>query len=112
MTDRFADGTHAEYDQDSFSVVKVGADRRTTAVSGYQLDITNSDWGGGNKQFTITGLPELEAGEKYEISYTATPENSSGGTARPASATRSVSPPRAAATAQLERSGHLPTDAE
>ena len=80
VTDRFSGGTHAEYDEDSFSVVKVDADGNRTTVSGYQLDIGAGGWDGGNQQFTITGLPELQAGERYEISYAATPANSSGGT--------------------------------
>jgi hypothetical protein len=64
--------TLATYDRDSFQIIKVSANGQQTPVSGYAPAITTS-WQGGPEQFTISGLPELAAGESYRISYTATP---------------------------------------
>lgn len=79
MTDRFQSGVHAEYNADSFKIVKVGADGNRTEISNFQPTITDSDWGGGNKMFTLADLPELNKGEHYEITYTATPTLPAGG---------------------------------
>lgn len=64
--------TLATYDRDSFQIIKVSANGQQTPVSGYAPVITTA-WQGGPEQFTISGLPELAAGESYRISYTATP---------------------------------------
>lgn len=71
--------THATYDRDSFQIFKVVNGQRTP-VYGYTLTFSTDGWEGAPEKFTITGLPELAAGESYEISYTATPEKSSSAT--------------------------------
>lgn len=66
--------THAAYDPESFHIVKVTADGQETPVEGYDPDITAGSWGGAPEEFTLSGLPALDAGERYQITYTATPE--------------------------------------
>lgn len=65
--------THATYDKDSFQIVKVDAEGNETTVTGYTPTITNDGWEGAPEKFTITGLPALGEGERYHITYTATP---------------------------------------
>lgn len=71
--------TSATYDRNSFQIFKV-VNGQKTPVSDYELTITDGGWEGAPEKFTITGLPALAAGEKYEISYTATPGESSSAT--------------------------------
>ncbi len=81
IEDSFSTGnTSAAYDQNSFQIVKVKADGTQETVSGYTPEFGNA-WQGGPEKFTISGLPKLEAGEKYIVTYTATPgdTNDSGG---------------------------------
>lgn len=70
------------YDKDSFKVVKIGADGTKKELSKYEYKLEiKPQWDGGPEGFEITGLPKLEKGEKYEITYTAEPtlpENSNG----------------------------------
>lgn len=78
VTDSFQSGnTSATYDTDSFRIVKVDANNQETAITGYTPDITSDGWPGAPQRFTITGLPALEAGESYRITYTATPGKTS-----------------------------------
>lgn len=65
--------THATFDKDSFQIVKVDAEGNETTVTGYTPTITNDGWEGAPEKFTITGLPALGEGERYHITYTATP---------------------------------------
>lgn len=77
ISDSFGTGsTSAAYDKSSFQIVKVKADGTQETVSGYppEFDIA---WTGGPETFTIKDLPKLEAGEKYVVTYTATPGESS-----------------------------------
>ena len=63
---------NATYDENSFQIVKIDANGNKTQISGYTPTITER-WSGGPQKFDLSGLPELEAGESYEITYTATP---------------------------------------
>lgn len=77
ISDSFGTGdTSAAYDKDSFQIVKVKADGTQETVSGYTPEFGTA-WTGGPEKFTIENLPKLEAGEKYVVTYTATPEESS-----------------------------------
>lgn len=69
--------TSATYDRNSFQIFEVSADGQRTPVYGYEPAFSTDGWEGAPEKFTITGLPALGAGEKYEISYTATPGESS-----------------------------------
>ena len=62
-------GKKGEFDKDSIKVTKVAAD-------GQKEDYTNKAMGGiaygtenDRQNFTISGLPELEAGTSYEVTY-------------------------------------------
>ena len=61
------------YNHESLVVKKVSADGKTrTDVSSYTLEWTTSDGTEyGTPRFVISNLPELAAGEKYEITYKA-----------------------------------------
>lgn len=77
ISDNFGTGnTSAAYDQNSFQIVKVKADGTQETVSGYTPEFGTA-WQGGPEKFTISGLPKLEAGEKYIVTYTATPGETS-----------------------------------
>lgn len=69
ITDKFGttDGVTPSYQTNSFKVYKIDADGNKTEVDISEDSITISDTDG----FTITGLPALEAGESYEVTYTA-----------------------------------------
>lgn len=74
VTDSFQSGnTSATYDTDSFRIIKVDANEQETVINGYTPDITSGGWDGAPQQFTITNLPELQPGESYRITYTASP---------------------------------------
>lgn len=76
ISDSFGTGnTSAAYDQNSFQIVKVKADGTQETVSGYTPEFGTA-WTGGPEKFTIANLPKLEAGEKYVVTYTATPGES------------------------------------
>ena len=76
ISDSFGTGnTSAAYDKDSFQIVKVKADGTQETVSGYTPEFGTA-WTGGPETFTIKDLPKLEAGEKYVVTYTATPGES------------------------------------
>ena len=74
IEDKFSnwDSATAEYDKNSFTVTKIDKNGAKTPV-----DVTPSISG---DSFTIDNLPELEAGESYEITYKAkaTPDNVDG----------------------------------
>ena len=73
VTDAFeSSNTNATYDENSFQIVKIDANGSKTQISGYTPTITEQ-WSGGPQKFDLSGLPELKAGESYEITYTATP---------------------------------------
>lgn len=77
ISDSFGTGnTSAAYDKGSFQIVKVKADGTQETVSGYIPEFGTA-WTGGPETFTIKDLPKLEAGEKYIVTYTATPEKTS-----------------------------------
>lgn len=69
--------TLAHYDKESFQIVRVGKDGTETPVEEFSPVISKKEWEGAPEEFTIEGLPKLEAGESYRITYTATPEKSS-----------------------------------
>ncbi len=62
-----------QYDEGSFQIVKQDADGAQSQVSGYNIAIQQQTETAA-ATFTITGLPELQAGEAYLITYTATPD--------------------------------------
>lgn len=74
IEDKFVDwdSAMAEYNADSFKVIKKDKDGNSTTMTA-----TPSIHG---ESFTINDLPKLEAGESYEITYTAkaTPSNKDG----------------------------------
>lgn len=74
IVDKFSDwdSATAQYDENSFTVTKIDKNGARTPV-----DVTPSISG---DSFTIDNLPELEAGESYEVTYkaTATPDNVDG----------------------------------
>ncbi len=74
IEDKFVDwdSARAEYNADSFKVIKKDKDDNSTPMTA-----TPSING---ESFTINDLPKLEAGESYEITYTAkaTPSNKDG----------------------------------
>ena len=74
IEDKFVDwdSAKAEYNADSFKVIKKDKNGNSTPVTA-----TPSITG---ESFTIDDLPKLEAGESYEITYTAkaTPDNKDG----------------------------------
>lgn len=77
ISDSFVTGnTSAAYDEGSFQIVKVKADGTQETVRGYTPEFGTA-WTGGPETFTIKDLPKLEAGEKYIVTYTATPEKTS-----------------------------------
>lgn len=77
ISDSFGTGnTSVAYDQNSFQIVKVKPDGTQETVSGYTPEFGPA-WTGGPEKFTINGLPKLEAGEKYIVTYTATPGETS-----------------------------------
>lgn len=74
ISDSFGTGnTSAVYDQNSFQIVKVKADGTQETVTGYSPVIADST----PPSFAIEGLPKLEAGEQYILTYTATPGETS-----------------------------------
>lgn len=74
IEDKFVDwnSAKAEYNADSFKVIKKDKNGNSTPIS-----VSPSISG---ESFTINDLPKLEAGESYEITYTATaaPSNKDG----------------------------------
>lgn len=74
IEDKFSDwdSATAKYDESSFTVKKVDK-------NGTKTDVNAKPSINGNS-FTIDNLPELEAGESYEVTYkaTATPDNVDG----------------------------------
>ena len=74
IEDKFSDwdSATAKYDTNSFKVTKIDRNGAKTPV-----DVTPSISG---DSFTIDNLPQLEAGESYEVTYkaTATPDNVDG----------------------------------
>lgn len=74
IEDKFVnwDSATATYDKDSFTVTKVDQNGNKTKVDATPVIKGDS--------FTIDNLPQLEAGESYEITYkaTATPDNVDG----------------------------------
>lgn len=74
IEDKFSDwdSATAKYDESSFTVKKV-------AINGTKTDVNAKPSINGNS-FTIDKLPQLEAGESYEVTYkaTATPDNVDG----------------------------------
>lgn len=100
IVDKFSnwDSATATYDKDSFTVTKIDKNGNKTNVNAKPSINGNS--------FTIDNLPQLEAGESYEVTYkaTATPDNvdgsgsltnsakgTSGGTSRETSTTIQIS---------------------
>lgn len=74
VADAFGTGnTSATYEEGSFQVVKVKADGTEEPLTGYMPSITSENWNGAPQRFTLSNLPELDAGESYRITYTATP---------------------------------------
>lgn len=70
ISDWFSSGdTAASYDKDSFHIVKVDANGGTNEISGYTPEFSENT----PPSFSISGLPKLEAGEKYVVTYTASP---------------------------------------
>ena len=78
ISDWFSAGeTNATYDSDSFQIIKVHADSTQETLTGYYTPSITDDPYSSRQNFTIRDLPKLEAGEKYIVTYTATPgENS------------------------------------
>ncbi len=77
ISDNFNTGnTNVAYDENSFQIIKVKADGTQETISGYAPEFGTA-WQGGPEKFTISDLPKLEAGEKYIVTYTATPEKTS-----------------------------------
>lgn len=77
ISDNFNTGnTNASYDENSFQIIKVKADGTQETISGYAPEFGTA-WQGGPEKFTISSLPKLGAGEKYIVTYTATPEKTS-----------------------------------
>lgn len=73
ISDSFGTGnTSVAYDKGSFQIVKVKADGTRETVTGYTPEFGTA-WTDGPEKFTISNLPKLEAGEKYIVTYTATP---------------------------------------
>ncbi|MBV3378900.1 hypothetical protein KSV96_09335 [Catenibacterium mitsuokai] len=74
IEDKFSDwdSATAKYDESSFTVKKVD-------INGTKTDVNAKPSINGNS-FTIDKLPQLEAGESYEVTYkaTATPDNVDG----------------------------------
>lgn len=74
IEDKFSDwdSATAQYDENSFTVKKVD-------INGTKTDVNAKPSINGNS-FTIDKLPQLEAGESYEVTYkaTATPDNVDG----------------------------------
>lgn len=98
ISDSFNGGnTSAAYDADSFRIVKVKADGTRVEMNGYAPVISSGSWEGAPQNFTISGLPQLEAGEQYIVTYTAAPGRPATPAARPACPTTPPAP--AAATA-------------
>lgn len=78
ISDAFYSGnTYATYDENSFKIVKVDKDGNEEIVKEISPTITTDEWDGAPEKFTISGLPKLEAGEKYIVTYAATPGKSS-----------------------------------
>lgn len=73
ISDKFNGGTgKATYDKESFHIVKVDKDGNKTDVTGFEPEIMDNIYD-GRQYFNIKGLPKLEAGEKYIVTYTADP---------------------------------------
>ncbi len=93
ISDRFNHGcdTSATYDEGSFKIVKIKADGKREAVSGYSPVINKDPY--NPHSFTINDLPKLEAGEQYEVTYTATPgkTNSASGASKVSNSATSTS---------------------
>lgn len=66
--------TNAKYDSNSASVKKIGADQTESEVS--DITATVSDESNGNQKMVISGLGELQAGEKYIVTYKAKADTS------------------------------------
>lgn len=78
VTDSFqSSNTYVTYDTDSFKIVKLGSDGQEEVINDHTPVISTGGWDGAPQQFTITGLPALDAGESYRITYTATPGKTS-----------------------------------
>ena len=80
ISDAFAGGnTLAAYDKDSFTLVKIDKNNGRVEIpkTDYTIDFGTVDWNNNWEKFSISGLPKLEAGEKYIVTYTATPKKSS-----------------------------------
>ena len=56
-----------EYDQNSFTLVKIDKSKNETAVNSYSKTFTTPT--DGKHSFHITGLGALKAGEKYKLTY-------------------------------------------
>ena len=56
-----------EYDQNSFTLVKIDKSKNETAVNSYSNTFTTPT--DGKHSFHITGLGALKAGEKYKLTY-------------------------------------------
>jgi LPXTG-motif cell wall-anchored protein len=79
ISDKFAhtvDYGKVVYDEDSIVIYHVGPDGVQAQINGYTPVFDNNTGAGG---FTISGLPELGAGEAYRIEYTAAPDLTTGG---------------------------------
>ncbi|HWS42618.1 MAG TPA: SpaA isopeptide-forming pilin-related protein [Pseudoflavonifractor sp.] len=62
--------TQVRYDESSIKVYKNGTG---SPLTGYTLQFTVNPWGENQPKFTISGLPQLSAGESYRVTYTVTP---------------------------------------
>ena len=70
ITDKFVkSGVTAVYNKDSFKVWRVDKNGNKREVTGYTPIISKT--GEGVETFEIKNLPKLEAGERYEVNYSA-----------------------------------------
>lgn len=76
IEDRFQAGnTGASYEKDSFQIMKVDEKGNKSEITGYAPVFSDAN----PPSFSLEGLPKLEAGETYIVTYTAVPEKSHGG---------------------------------
>lgn len=65
----YVNNATGSYDKGSFKIVKEDASGQKTELSTSQYQPTFSTNSGNQPTFTIAGLPKLDKGESYEITY-------------------------------------------
>lgn len=75
IVDRFTPGAFggASYSKESFRIFKIDKSGNSIQINGYEPSFSKVD---NLEVFEIRGLPKLEAGEFYEITYSAIPQKS------------------------------------